>query len=152
MPEPRVTPTRYRESRMKVAICAGLVLVSSGCAFSNVHLELPTSVPHHLSGGDQRQLVVVMPFADERPDKNRCGMQKNQYNADTAAALCTPEPATWIASLLATELRAAGFAVVEQRGAAKPSALVVSGTLLKLFVEPVSGSLPLRSKPTYRFG
>lgn len=117
----------------------GLVLVASGCAFSDVRLQLPTSEPTHLSGGDQRQVLVVAPFADERAAKNRCGMQKNAYNVDTASALCTPEPPKWIADLLATQLRSAGFVVVLQGVAAKPGALVVNGALLKFFVEPVIG-------------
>lgn len=118
-----------------------LLLLSMGaaaCAFTDVPLELPTTIGTGLSGGDGRQIVVVHPFRDERADqRNRCGMQKNGYGMDTASAICSEDPAGWLAKLLATELQAAGFAVVEQ--ASKPSAVTINGALLKIFVEPVAG-------------
>ncbi|TMB58744.1 MAG: hypothetical protein E6J60_03480 [Deltaproteobacteria bacterium] len=108
----------------------GVVLLAvgaAGCAFHDVSLRLPPSVGTGLSGGDSRQVVVVVPFADQRSQPNRCGMQKNSYNMETASAICSEPPAAWLANLLASELRAAGFSVVTQ--ADRPSAVRVEGTL-----------------------
>jgi hypothetical protein len=120
-------------------LVAALGSVAGGCAFSDVHVTLPPTVPNHLSGGDQRHVIVASPFADERANKERCGTQKNGYNAETALALCTPDPATWLANLLGVQLRAAGFQVVPPGTTPTPNTLVVSGALLKFFVEPLIG-------------
>lgn len=115
------------------------LLVVGGCAFTNLTVTPPPQpVGANLSGGKQRTVVLVAPFNDDRPVKNRCGMQKNGYNADTASVFCSAEPAQWLADLLASELRAAGFNVV----AAPPSsarAVRIEGRLLQFFVEPKVG-------------
>ncbi len=115
-----------------------LAMFLSGCAFTDVPVTLSTAPVTNLSGGDGRQIVIVSAFADERPYRGKCGMQKNSYNAETAKALCSMPPATWVAQALAAELTAAGFAVVSKE-AAKPSALQLNGSLLQVFVEPVMG-------------
>ena len=113
----------------------------SGCAFTDVPLELPTTgIESGLSGGKGRQIVVASSFADQRSIRDRCGMQKNGYNMDTADAVCSSDPAAWLAQVLAAELRNAGFSVQTDPSAAKPSALHLDGTLLKIFVEPVIGT------------
>ncbi|MGD9724317.1 MAG: YajG family lipoprotein [Pirellulales bacterium] len=125
-----------KRARAMVAV-AGLT-VASGCAFTDVPVTLPTTMTTGLSGGEGRQIVVLSPFKDERARRDRCGIQKNSYNAETAAALCSMEPAKWMGDMLASQLKAAGFSVVEG-GAAKPGALEINGTLTKFFVEPVPG-------------
>jgi hypothetical protein len=117
------------------------LLALTACAFTNIPLTLPTrglSAP--IPGGKARQVVVVVPFADQRTIQNRCGMQKNGYNMDTADAICQSDPSTWLAELLARELKASGFEVVGADAPHKPGALRVEGTLTKLFVEPVIGA------------
>jgi hypothetical protein len=119
-------------------LLAILALAASGCAFSNVPITLPqTSL--NLSGdpGGDRPIAVVVPFGDRRPHKQRCGMQKNGYNMDTADAVCDEQPARWIAELLARELAEAGFRVV--RSSEDAAAVKVEGRLVQLFVEPVIG-------------
>ncbi len=115
-------------------------LLSSACAFSNVPVTLPIRpLDHAMTGGKGRQVVVVVPFADEREVKTRCGMQKNGYNMDTADAICQGNPAAWIAQLLADELERAGFTVLKESESHRPGALRIEGSLGKLFVEPVIG-------------
>jgi hypothetical protein len=122
-------------------IAIGIALLASGCAFHDVSLDMPISgLSTPLRGGNGRQIVVTVPFADQRAQPNRCGMQKNGYNMDTANVLCRKEPTQWFAQLLGDELRAAGFTVVAADAAHKPSALRVDGTLLQLFVEPLAGA------------
>jgi hypothetical protein len=117
-----------------------LACTLSACAFTNVPITLPTAgVSTNLSGGDGRQVVVVIPFADERQVRERCGMQKNGYNQDTASAICSGDPAAWIATLFAAELKAAGFSVLTADAAPSAGAVRLDGTLLKIFVEPIIG-------------
>jgi uncharacterized lipoprotein YajG len=121
------------------AMLIGLALSgASGCAFTDVPITLPSTMSTGLSGGEERQVVVVTPFKDERATPDRCGIQKNSYNAETARAICSADPAKWMGDMLAAQLTAAGFAVV-QDGAAKPTALAVNGAVMTFFVEPVIG-------------
>jgi hypothetical protein len=107
---------------------------------------MPVSgLPTPLRGGNGRKVAVVKPFTDQRAQPNRCGMQKNGYNVDTANAVCRTPPAEWIAQLLADELRASGFTVVEPT-AATPGTLVIDGTLLQLFVEPMAEAFSARAE------
>src|SRR5262245_61721006 len=126
---------------MRYLVLALAVLGGTGCAFTNVPLDMPISglaVPH--KGGNGRQVIVTTPFGDQRPDQRRCGMQKNGYNRDTANAICRVPPTTWMAQILADELRASGFTVVAADSPHHPSALKIDGTLLQLFVEPLAGA------------
>ena len=121
---------------LPILLLAGI----SGCAFSDVTIHLPTAdVPTNLSGGDGRQIVLAATFDDERSDRKRCGTQKNSYNMETADVHCDTPPAEWMATLLASELQAAGFTVLMPDQARKPSAVKLDGTVLTLFVEPVIG-------------
>lgn len=134
----RGSPHQRRVGAGWAVLALSLLSCLSACAFTNVPLELPKTVSTGLSGGDGRRVVVVSPFADARPAKDVCGIQKNQYEAETAKALCTADPSRWIAEVLSGALQAAGFAV-QSDGAAAPGALVINGTLDKLFVEPLIG-------------
>ena len=87
---------------------AVLLVSLSGCALEDVRLKPPTSgLKTPIPGGNQRQVIVAVPFADGRQITNRCGMQKGGYGNETANALCQGEPAQWIAAFLASELKAA---------------------------------------------
>ena len=126
--------------RYLVALAVAVV-GAAGCAFTNVPLDMPiTGLPSPRKAGNGRQVIVTSPFADQRQDPRRCGMQKNGYNVDTANAVCRVEPTSWIAQLLADELRASGFTVVAADAAHRPGALRIDGTLLQLFVEPIAGA------------
>ena len=125
----------------ELALLPILAALSSGCAFTDVPLELPThGLENTVSGGKGRQVIVVNPFKDERTIRDRCGMQKNGYNMDTANAICQSDPNTWIAKLLADELRASGFSVLDAEAVHRPSAIRIDGSLIKIFVEPVIGA------------
>jgi hypothetical protein len=121
----------------------GLVILLgtlSGCALQDVHLKPPESgLKKSIPGGNQRQVIVTIPFADARQITNRCGIQKGGYGNETAIAICQDEPARWIAAFLATELKASGFTVLPAEDGARDSALKVEGVLLKIFAEPVVG-------------
>jgi hypothetical protein len=111
--------------------------LSGACAFSDVELEFPSAVSHVAPMGKGREVVLLTPFADRRPDPTRCGMQKNGYNADTADAVCPDNPAVWVSWLLGSELRASGFKVVQPAQVQSADPLYIEGELQQLFVEPV---------------
>jgi hypothetical protein len=122
------------------AALVALGCLSGACAFTDIRLTLPTKgLDDTIPGGNGRQIVVVTPFSDEREIRDRCGMQKNGYNMDTADAVCQSDPSAWIADLLADELRASGFTVIDEATEHRPGALRIDGSLLKIFVEPVIG-------------
>lgn len=126
---------------IRYSIALILILASTGCAFTDVPLDMPINgldVP--ISGGNERAVVVVKPFSDDRSDTVRCGMKKNGYNMDTADAMCKTAPGEWMAELLADELRASGFNVSTERPVSRTNALILEGSIIKLFVEPVLGA------------
>jgi len=116
-----------------------LVLVLPGCALVDVNIKAPDSgLKTPIPGGNQRQVIVIVPFADGRPKPDSCGIQKGGYGNETARGICQGNPATWLAEFLARELKTSGFTVLSAEDG-KESALKIEGTLLKLFVEPVVG-------------
>lgn len=116
------------------------VVAVSGCALVDVNVKPPGSgLKTPIPGGNQRQIVVAVPFTDARDIKDRCGVQKGGYGDETAKAVCQGDPAQWLADLLANELRASGFTVLRSPEGARDSALKVDGVLMKIFVEPVVG-------------
>ena len=135
---PRNWPTMGR----CVALLA-FVSLSSACAltdlvFKGLPLTLSTEgLARTVPGGGGRQVVIVVPFSDSREIRERCGMKKNGFNMDSADAVCQSDPNTWIAQLLANELRASGFTVLEEGSDHRRSAVRIDGSLLKIFVEPV---------------
>lgn len=111
----------------------------SGCALTDVRLKPPELLQAPIPGGNERQVIVAVPFADAREIKNRCGAQKGGYGNETADAICVGNPAEWLAVYLARELKASGFTVLSTESGARESALKVEGVLLKIFAEPVVG-------------
>jgi hypothetical protein len=120
--------------------CAILVPILSACSTTDVKLQLPSGLTAPIPGGAQRQVIIItVPFADARQITNRCGVQRNGYGDETASAYCEGDPAQWIATLLAAELKASGFTVLSSPEGARAGALKIEGALLKLFAEPVIG-------------
>jgi uncharacterized lipoprotein YajG len=124
---------------MRLAVIVFGCVILSACAFTNVTVNPPAHVSTQLSGGDGRELVVHTPFADKRGNRQRCGMQKNSWNADTASVICSSDPTGWLADLLVAELTAAGFKVKTEGVTSTPHGVTIDGVLLNFFVEPVIG-------------
>jgi hypothetical protein len=127
-------------ARRRWPILASAVLVLSGCAYSEVHIKPPESgLEKPIAGGNQRQIIVTVPFQDGREIKDRCGVQKGGFGNETVPAVCEQNPAEWLATFLARELTASGFTVLPSEDGARDTALKIDGVLLKIFVEPVVG-------------
>jgi hypothetical protein len=129
-----------------LASVAASTLVGCGSALSgfatgltDVELE-PVSAFEDVSRVGRGREVVVGQFVDARLEKDRCGMNKNGYNSDTANVVCPDRKmGNWLSWLFAARLKSAGFAVVApmQRRSADP--LFIQGRLMQLFVEPIHG-------------
>jgi hypothetical protein len=112
----------------------------SACALSDVNVKAPESgLETPIPGGNQRQVIVAIPFQDTRQNPGRCGVQKGGYGNETATAVCQGRPAEWLAVLLSLELKKSGFTVLASEQGARDTALKIDGVLLKIFVEPVVG-------------
>src|SRR5262245_23281738 len=97
-----------------------LLFAVSGCALTNVKLKAPESgLEAPIPKGKQQQIVLVVPFKDERANKTRCGVQKNGYGNETASTICEGDPTEWIASFLTRELTASGFTILRSEDGAK---------------------------------
>jgi hypothetical protein len=117
-----------------------LLFAVSGCALVEVHVKPPEAgLEQPIPGGNQRQVIVIIPFQDARQSMSRCGVQKDGWGNETAQAVCQGNPTQWIAEFLARELTASGFTVLTSEQGARDTALKVEGVLLKFFVEPVVG-------------
>jgi uncharacterized lipoprotein YajG len=126
-------------SRIPLAV---LLLMTGGCAFVDITVTPPHAEtlvqPSTLGRG--REVVLQMPFADQRPFPSRCGMQKNGYNMDTATVNCTVPPPLWLSQALAQGLVSAGFRVRTSPIAQQASSVRVDGAVLQFFAEPDVGA------------
>ncbi len=111
-----------------------------GCAFANVDVHPPdvkaARTPEGPGIGRGREIIVFSPFADDRHERPRCGMQKNGYNMDTADVICTEPPGRWLADALALELTRAGYKPLQADAVPGPNTVIVRGTVGRLFLEP----------------
>jgi len=127
-----------RELAFKVVVLA--LAAACGCALTDATIDPPwlRDVGTRAQRGQGRELVVVTPFADSRPDRERCGMKKNSYNSDLAKVLCTRPPRYFLSDLLETDLKASGFRIARRPA---PGVAVVHGDLSQFFLEPKLGFL-----------
>ncbi|MBC7052059.1 hypothetical protein G6O46_23925, partial [Salmonella enterica subsp. enterica serovar Enteritidis] len=121
-------------NKVLLLLCASVL--STGCAFANVDVHPPESSgavrpasQAAKSPGRKREVIVFSPFVDERPERRRCGMQKNGYNMDTANVECTEPPGTWFADELALELTRAGYQPLRSDAVPGPTTIVLHGSV-----------------------
>jgi hypothetical protein len=116
---------------------------ASGCAFVPVDVQPPPTQELNAASnvGRGRDVVVEIPFEDQRNDRGRCGTQKNAYNMETADVRCSVAPAEWVAHALATGLQRAGFHVLTAGAPPVPSRARVHGEVTQFFVEPKVNAL-----------
>ena len=132
-----------RRPSLPNTLLVGLValLGSNGCAFLDLRVHPPE--PHELPAlppmGRGREVLVDIPFVDGRPDRSRCGMQKNGYNMDTASVICEVPPEQWLSHALAQGLQRAGYRVLAPGATPGPTTIRVTGMVQQFFVEPHVG-------------
>jgi hypothetical protein len=127
-------------------------LASQGCMtvtvnkeIRNIDWSLQVSPPQRemlaqaRSLGRGREVVLVMPFADQRLIRDRCGMQKNSIGTDIGNVRCTVPPPVWLSEGLQYALTTAGFQVSTNPAMQGPAAVRIEGAVLKFFVEPDVG-------------
>lgn len=117
------------------------LLTGSGCAFTTVNVAppAPQALAQPPMQGRGREIALMVPFADGRPQGDRCGMKKNGFGMDTADVQCTVPPSTWMANALVHGLYTAGYRVMLNPPAPNARAVRIDGTLLQFFVEPDVG-------------
>jgi hypothetical protein len=121
-------------------VCAAALAGSaSGCALTSLTLPPPPLEASGIQTGRGRHIVVAMPFRDERPITDRCGMKKNGFGWDTADIHCALPPPIWMAQRLVDMLRVAGFTVSTDPATAGPDAVRLEGVMTQFFVEPDVG-------------
>lgn len=92
-----------------------LLFTISGCALVEVHVKPPEAgLEQPIPGGNQRQVIVTIPFQDARQSASRCGVQKNGWGAEMAQAVCQGNPTQLIAELLSA--RAIAYRSSTSRG------------------------------------
>jgi hypothetical protein len=133
-----------RRTPLWIALLSLSSPLASGCALTDARLAppLPKEVATGSRRGAQREIVVLLPFANKRAQA-RCGMKKNGLGMDTASVRCAEAPEATLGALVVAELSAAGFKVSRDLNAAGPSTLVVSGALEQTFMEPYSNGFTL---------
>lgn len=105
-----------------------LLFAVYGCALVEVNVKPPEAgLEQPIPGGNQRQVIVTIPFRDGRQSTSPCGVQKGGWGNETAQAVCQGNPTQWIAEFLARELRASGFTVLPSEEGARATALKVEG-------------------------
>lgn len=125
---------------LRLLSLAAVACLSAGCAFATVDVHAPTgsNMPTLVAGGPGhgREVILVAPFGDARPQRARCGMQKNGYQMDTADVRCVDEPGRWLADAFAQRLASEGYRVLRSDAVPGPSTVVVRGEVRRLFLEP----------------
>jgi len=118
-----------------------VALAAQGCAFVDVEVSPPHDkvLAQDSSLGRSREVTLAMPFADQRPFADRCGMKKNSVNMDTADVLCSVPPSRWLSRALAHALTAAGFRVKTNPTVQTATAVQIDGTVLQFFLEADRG-------------
>ena len=100
-----------------------------GCT-NTVYLP-PTILSTNTLVGQDRELYITAPFIDKRNIRTNCGVN----------TVCDIDPVQWITNLFILELRDSGFVVITNPGRNKGNIPKIEGSLLKIYTEPLSGSL-----------
>ncbi len=113
---------------------------ATGCALTNVDVHPPDKDgwgrAFSTNAGRGREVILVAPFGDTRVH-DRCGMQKNGWNMDTADVECKVSPRKWFPDALAYELGRSGYKVLRADAVPGPSTIVIRGVVEQAFFEPV---------------
>lgn len=135
---------RYRGGAL--SLIAGIILpfvalATQGCAFSDLKVFPPQDeiLGQNPSLGRGREVILVTPFADQRPFPARCGMKKNNIDMDTADVLCSVPPPRWLSGALAHALTTAGFRVKTNPASQTTASVRIDGTVLQFFLEAYHG-------------
>jgi uncharacterized lipoprotein YmbA len=129
-------------------LCVGALLLLSACAFGDRKVTLSyqpetaesdataakvtTAATGAPVADDGKLAFIVVPFKDERADKNIVGEVRNGWGMHTADVVVQNDVAQWITDGLKTELAKAGYRVVES-AADDSTAAQIEGTVARVY-------------------
>ena len=97
------------------ALLAALVVLSaSGCVFINQTASLSPQAPAGLPALQRGyREVVLVGVNDARRQRDRVGVRKNGYGAETADVVSSIDPLIWLEESVAETLRRTGYSLVD---------------------------------------
>ena len=119
-----------RNKKMHVVFAVVLSIVFlSGCAFGTRHpmLEYNTVTPVKPANNIS---IKISTFSDTRPDKNVIGNVRNGWGMKTADVITDTNIADWVSTALKSELKNAGYNVIEE-----DTKNLISGEVLKVYCD-----------------
>jgi len=133
---------------VSLSVCFGALLLLSACAFGDREVTLSyqpetaksdakaakvtTAATVPPVADDGKLAFIVVPFKDERADKNIVGEVRNGWGMHTADVVVQNDVAQWITDGLKTELAKAGYRVVES-AADDSTAAQIEGTVARVY-------------------
>ena len=114
------------------------VVLSSvtGCALTPSDIHPPENpVVTTATQGRAREVLVVGPFIDERPDAS-CGKKTNGWGMTTSHIDCATPPGAWVADSIEDGFRKNGYTILPRGTAPHAETIVVYGSIKEFFVSP----------------
>ena len=127
---------------MTSLLCVVGLCLSSGCAYTDAHLDLTYQMPRPSEPGIGHRIQAPI-IVDDRSERHRIGVKKTREfggmdSANVHLASYAGDVTAWVYDVLVAELRAAGIKVTEgDRPSSQAPRLVV--TLRQFYVETESG-------------
>lgn len=128
--------------RTLLGVFALLMVLAEGCAYTTATISPPPAaqIAKPSVVGKGREITLIVPFTDQRPQPRRCGMKKNGSNSDTADVRCSVAATDWVSDSLARGLTAAGYKVLVGSPSSRVVGARIEAMLLQFFFEPVIGA------------
>lgn len=106
-----------------------LIIFLSGCAFNTrrTFLEYTAITP---ARNANNIMVEVAPFEDDRPDKDIIGNVRNIFGEKAAGIISETSASEWITGALKSELKNAGYTIVEKDAKNK-----IQGVVMKAYCD-----------------
>jgi hypothetical protein len=135
---------KHHQLNRGLLLCWGAILIfATGCAFGTRHAQItypPVGETENLAAappaGSSRGRIALQPFQDGRGDKSLVGNVRNGLGMKTADVVCdNADLAELVTYAVRTELRKAGYEVVDVKSSNSNGTLVLSGSLTEMYCD-----------------
>ena len=132
---------------MSAPVALASILCLTGCAFGTrqptliyppVSSSVESSVAHAAPIPPAKNIqIVLVPFADQRSNKEVVGTVRNSFGMKTADVVPTNSVPDWVFQAIRTELQNNGYTVISGTSGNNPASpnVVVSGEILNVFCD-----------------